>query len=160
MNKVILMGRLTKDPELRYAQDNTSVCTFTIAVDRNLNREKKEQLQIQGKPTADFIRCIVFRNTAEMIGKYFNKGKKILIEGHIQTGSYQNRDGATVWTTDVIVERFHFVESNQNNQNGNYGNGRYQNGNQANYNRQQNGQRSEDLPDDFFEINDDDIPFL
>lgn len=100
MNKVVLMGRLTRDPEIRQAGE-TQVCSFTIAV----NRRKKEQ-----EHDADFPRCVAFGKTAELIGKYFYKGSQICVSGHIQTGSYENRDGYKVYTTDVIVEEMDFVD--------------------------------------------------
>lgn len=105
MNKVILMGRLTRDPEIRYSQgDNQkAIARYTLAVDRRFKRD--------GEPTADFIRCTVFGKPAEFTEKYFRKGTKICISGRIQTGSYTNRDGQKVHTTDVIVEEQDFAES-------------------------------------------------
>lgn len=99
MNNVNLIGRLTKDPDTRYTTDNMAVARFTVAVDR------------YGKDAgADFISCVAFKNTAEFIDKYFRKGMKIGITGHIQTGKYGNKDGKTVYTTDVVVDRAEFVE--------------------------------------------------
>lgn len=99
MNNVNLIGRLTKDPDTRYTTDNMAVARFTVAVDR------------YGKDAgADFISCVAFKNTAEFIDKYFRKGMKIGITGHIQTGKYDNKDGKTVYTTDVVVDRAEFVE--------------------------------------------------
>lgn len=93
------IGRLTKDPDTRYTTDNMAVARFTVAVDR------------YGKDAgADFINCVAFKNTAEFIDKYFRKGMKIGITGHIQTGKYGNKDGKTVYTTDVVVDRAEFVE--------------------------------------------------
>lgn len=93
------IGRLTKDPDTRYTTDNMAVARFTVAVDR------------YGKDAgADFISCVAFKNTAEFIDKYFRKGMKIGITGHIQTGKYDNKDGKTVYTTDVAVDRAEFVE--------------------------------------------------
>lgn len=93
------IGRLTKDPDTRYTTDNVAVARFTVAVDR------------YGKDAgADFISCVAFKNTAEFIDKYFRKGMKIGITGHIQTGKYDNKDGKTVYTTDVVVDRAEFVE--------------------------------------------------
>lgn len=101
MNKVILMGRLTRDPEIRYTQNNMAVARFSIAIDRPRAQDK----------AADFPSCVAFDKAAENIAKYFGKGPKILISGHLQTGSYKNRNGDTVYTTDVIVETWEFVES-------------------------------------------------
>lgn len=104
MNKSILSGRFTADPELSTSND-TTIARFVLAVNR---RYKKE-----GQPEADFIRCTAFGKTAENIGKYFGKGKPILIEGHIQTDSYK-RDGVKHYTTDIIIEAFDFMESGKN----------------------------------------------
>ncbi len=109
MNKVILMGRLTRDPEVRYSQgDNTmAVARFTLAVDRRGRRDANGD----GAQTADFINCVAFRTNAEFIEKYFRQGMRVLITGRIQTGSYTNRDGQKVYTTDVVVEEQEFADS-------------------------------------------------
>ena len=106
MNKVILMGRLTRDPEVRYSQgdSSTAVARFTLAVDRRFKREGDEQ-------TADFVSCVAFGKTGEFFERYGRKGVKFLIEGHIQTGSYTNRDGQKVYTTDVVIDQAEFAES-------------------------------------------------
>ena len=106
MNKVILMGRLTRDPEVRYSQgDNASaVARYTLAVDRRFKREGDGQ-------TADFINCVAFGRSAEFAERYLRQGTKIAITGRIQTGSYTNRDGAKVYTTDIVVEEQEFAES-------------------------------------------------
>ena len=106
MNKVILIGRLTRDPDVRYSQGENSlaVARFTIAVDRRVKRDSGEQ-------TADFISCVAFGRTAEFFEKYFKQGSKVAVEGRIQTGSYTNREGQKVYTTDVVVENAEFVES-------------------------------------------------
>lgn len=106
MNKVILMGRLTRDPEVRYSQGEnaTAVARYTLAVDRRFNRNGDEN-------TADFIGCVAFGRAAEFAEKYFRKGIKIAITGRIQTGSYTNKDGVKVYTTDVVVEEQEFAES-------------------------------------------------
>ena len=107
MNKVMLMGRLTRDPDVRYSQgENAStIARFSLAVDRRFNNSEQ---------TADFISCIAFGKTAEFIEKYFIKGTKIVIEGRIQTGSYTNKDGQKVYTTDVVCEQVEFAESKNN----------------------------------------------
>lgn len=97
------MGRLTKDPEIRYANSGTEIARFTVAVDR---RYKKE-----GEQEADFVNCLAFGKTAEVINKWFSKGNKIAIVGRIQTDSYENKEGQKVYTTDVIVENVDFIES-------------------------------------------------
>lgn len=105
MNKVILIGRLTKDPEVRYSQGNTAtaIARYTLAVDRRFKRENE--------PSADFINCVVFGKAAEFTEKYISKGTKVAVTGRIQTGSYTNKDGQTVYTTDVVVEDQEFAES-------------------------------------------------
>ncbi len=106
MNKVILMGRLTRDPEVRYSQGENSmaIARYTIAVDRRVRRDGDQQ-------TADFINCVAFGRSGEFAEKYFHKGIKIAVTGRIQTGSYTNKDGQRVYTTDVIVEEQEFAES-------------------------------------------------
>ena len=105
MNKVILMGRLTRDPNVRYtAGDNPmGIARYTLAVDRRIKRE--------GEATADFISCIAFGKAAEFAEKYFRQGIRIVVSGRIQTGSYTNRDGNKVYTTDVVVEEQEFAEN-------------------------------------------------
>ena len=108
MNKVILVGRLTRDPEVRYSQgdSSTAVGRYTLAVDRRFKRD--------GEQTADFIGCVAFGRQAEFAEKYLRQGVKIAVTGRIQTGSYTNRDGVKVYTTDVVVEEQEFVESKAN----------------------------------------------
>ena len=101
MNTVALLGRLTQDPNIRNA--STTVATYTLAVDRRFKKD--------GEPTADFIRCVSFGKAAEFAEKYFHKGIKIAITGRIQTGSYEDKDGKTIHTTDIIVESQEFAES-------------------------------------------------
>ena len=105
MNKVILMGRLTRDPEVRYSQGErpVAVARYTLAVNRTFKRA--------GEPDADFINCVTFGRSAEFAEKYFRQGIRIVVSGRIQTGSYTNRDGVKVYTTDVIVEDQEFAES-------------------------------------------------
>ena len=117
MNKVILVGRLTRDPEIR-STANSTMASFSVAVDRRFKQD--------GQPDADFPRVIAWGKTAEFIEKYFHKGMKIAIEGRIQTGSYQNQSGQTIYTTDVIAEAVEFVESKSASQN-NGGGGSTQN---------------------------------
>ena len=105
MNKVILMGRLTRDPEVRYSQGESAnaVARYTLAVDRRFKRD--------GDATADFINCVSFGKVAEFAEKYLRQGVKIAVTGRIQTGSYTNKDGVRVYTTDVVVEEQEFAES-------------------------------------------------
>ena len=105
MNKVILMGRLTRDPEVRYSQgaNSLAIARYTLAVDRRFRRE--------GEATADFIGCVAFGKQAEFAERYLRQGVKIAVTGRIQTGSYTNKDGQKVYTTDVVVEEQEFAES-------------------------------------------------
>ncbi len=106
MNKVILMGRLTRDPEVRYSQGESpmAIARYTLAVDRRFGRNNDDA-------TADFIGCVAFGKAGEFAEKYFRKGTKVAITGRIQTGSYTNKDGVKVYTTDVVVEDQEFAES-------------------------------------------------
>ena len=105
MNKVILMGRLTRNPDVSYSQGEKATCVarYTLAVDRRFRRD--------GEQDADFIRCVAFGRQGEFAEKYLKQGTKIVISGRIQTGSYTNRDGVKVYTTDVVVEEQEFAES-------------------------------------------------
>ena len=107
MNKVILMGRLTRDPDVRYSQSGLAIARYTLAVDRRFVRSNEGGDQ----QTADFISCVVFGKGAEFAEKYLHQGTKIAASGRIQTGSYTNRDGQKVYTTDVVVEDQEFAES-------------------------------------------------
>lgn len=105
MNKVELIGRLTKDPDVRYTQGDKpmAIARYTLAVDRRIKKE--------GEQNADFINCVAFGKLGEFAEKYYRKGTKVAITGRIQTGSYKNKDGNTVYTTDVVVEENEFCES-------------------------------------------------
>lgn len=105
MNKVILMGRLTRDPEVRYSQaaEPIAIARFTLAIDRKVKQE--------GAQAADFINCVAFGKNGEFAEKYLRKGIKIAVIGRIQTGSYTNKDGTKIYTTDIVVEEFEFAES-------------------------------------------------
>lgn len=105
MNKVILMGRLTRDPEIRYSQGerSTAVARYSLAVNRTFKRD--------GDPDADFINCVAFGKQAEFAEKYLRKGTKMAITGRIQTGSYTNKEGVKVYTTDIVIEEQEFAES-------------------------------------------------
>ena len=114
MNKVILIGRLTRDPEVRYSQGETpmAIARYTLAIDRRFKREGEDQ-------TADFISCVAFGRNGEFAEKYLKQGTKIAVTGRIQTGSYTNKDGNKVYTTDVVVEDHEFVESKNSANSGN-----------------------------------------
>lgn len=105
MNKVVLMGRLTRDPEVRYSagENSIAIARYTLAVDRRFKKD--------GEPTADFINCLCFRKAAEFAEKYFRQGIRIVVSGRIQTGSYTNKDGVKVYTTEVVVDEQEFTES-------------------------------------------------
>lgn len=110
MNNVVLMGRLTRDVELRYTQgSNVAYARFNIAVDKNLSKDKKQELESKGQPTADFINVVAWGKLAENISNYTAKGLKILIQGSIQTGSYE-KDGQKVYTTDVLASNVEFID--------------------------------------------------
>ena len=110
MNKTILIGRSTKDADVRYSQGDKpmAIARISLAVDRKFKQD--------GQPTADFINCIAFGKTAEVIEKYVAKGTKIAVVGHIQTGSYTNKDGQKVYTTDVVIDEMEFCESKNSQQ--------------------------------------------
>ena len=107
MNKVILMGRLTRDPETRTSSGDsaTQITRYSLAVDRRFKRD--------GDQSADFINCVAFGKAGEFADKYFRKGMKVAVTGRIQTGSYTNKDGQKVYTTDVVIEEQEFAESKQ-----------------------------------------------
>lgn len=108
MNKVVLMGRLTRDPEVRYSQgaEPLAIARYTLAVDRRVRRDANN-----GEQTADFINCVAFGKNGEFAEKYLKKGTKIAVSGRIQTGSYTNKDGVKVYTTEVVAEEQEFAES-------------------------------------------------
>lgn len=119
MNKAIIMGRLVRDPEVRYSQgeNQMAIARYTLAVNRRFNRNGDEN-------TADFIPCVAFGKQGEFVERYFRKGTKVAVTGRIQTGSYTNKDGVKVYTTEVIVEEQEFAESKNSSggSDGNYGN--------------------------------------
>ncbi len=149
MNKVILMGRLVRDPDIRYSNEEnaTAVARFTLAVDRRFKRD--------GEQNADFISCISFGKSAEFAEKYLRKGIKLVVTGRIQTGSYTNRDGNKVYTTDVVVEEQEFAESKKASE-ANSGSG------QSNQNSRQSMNTPEPGSDGFMNIPDgidEELPF-
>ena len=124
MNKVLIIGNLTRDPELLTTSNDNSVCKFTIAANRKFKNA-------DGEYDVDFINCVAWRKTGEFINKYFNKGKKIAVEGMIQTRKYEDKQGNNRTAVDVVVDQAEFVESKQSNKN----------------------------TDDFEQVPDDDLPF-
>ena len=134
MNKVILMGRLTRDPEIRYSQGENAmaIARYTLAVDRRFKKDGNSD------QSADFISCVAFGKTAEFAERYLHQGTKLVVEGRIQTGSYTNKDGQKVYTTDVVVETFDFIDSNSSNR---------------------NNTSNSSMDDDFTPVDDGDMPF-
>ncbi len=123
MNKVILMGRLTRDPEVRYSQgaNQTAVARFSVAVDRRFKRD--------GEPDADFFNCTCFGKQAEFVERYLHKGTKILLSGRVQNDNYTNKDGQMVYSVRIMVDEIEFAESkNSAGNDGGYNNGGYNNG--------------------------------
>ena len=142
MNNVTLIGRLTRDPEVRYTSGTQmAVARFTIAVDRQFKRD--------GEPTADFIPIVAFGKTAELCERFISKGRQVAVEGRIQTGSYTNKDGNKVYTTDVVANRVEFLEWGDRAGGSGFGQS------------QSSASQSMDMgiPEGFSAIDDDDIPF-
>lgn len=156
INRVVLVGRLTKDPELRYTPSGIPVTRFTMAVNRTFTNQ-------QGEREADFINCIAWRKQAENLANYMRKGSQIGIDGRIQTGSYEGQDGKRVYTTEVVADSIQFLES-KNPQNNSYSNSNYQSS--FNQEEQQNGYsgQNHENNDPFGRYNEtiepsDDLPF-
>lgn len=147
MNSVVLIGRLTKDPEVRYTDSQMAVGAFTLAVDRPKKKDRQEQ-------TADFIRITTFGKIAENCSRYLSKGRQAAVQGRIQTGSYINKDGQKVYTTDVVATSVEFIGSSKSSgdsgSSGSYGGSGYQ---------QNQPQQWDDIPPGFEEIDNDDVPF-
>ena len=109
MNNVVLIGKLTRDPEMRVLQSGTATTRFTLAVDRAMSKEKKQEAQGKGNPTADFVPVTVWGKQAESCANYLTKGRMVAVSGRITTGSYE-KEGKTVYTTEVTAERVQFLE--------------------------------------------------
>ena len=153
INNLVLVGRLVRDPELRYTKNQSAVCSFSLALDRPLSREKKEEAKQEGRPTADFPRINVWGKMAESCSKYLQKGSICGVVGRIQTGSYQDKDGKMVYTTDVLAERVKFLDTKPSGPSG---------GNKTSNVSNINDYKDDDdfFNDDFTEIEDDGrIPF-
>lgn len=145
INNVVLVGRLTKDPDLRYTASGTGVATFTLAVNRNFTNQ-------DGNRDADFINCVIWRKSAETLANYAKKGTLLGVIGRIQTRSYENQQGQRVYVTEVVAERFNYLEKREGNSNS------------SNSQKQSNNQQSFDRSSDPFsgssiDISDDDLPF-
>ena len=162
MNLVALIGNLARDPDIRYSQNQMAIARFTVAINRYVKN---------GEDQADFIRVVAFDKTAQLIEKYFRKGSKIAVEGRIQTGSYQDKDGKTVYTTDVIANRIEFVEKRGQGGGSNQGFGDSEPTFGGNFDQPQNSPQGQtpqasapaepEIPEGFssFEDDDDDVPF-
>lgn len=168
MNRVILIGRLTRDPELRYTQNNQAVASFTLAVDKRLSREKRAEAESLNRPTADFIRITVWGKQGENASRYLRKGSQCAVEGSINTGSYQDREtGKTVYTTEVWANNVEFIGSKSDNQSSGYSNSNYgdnqdygnnnygDNQDYGNNNYSQTGYQKNDKSQEAFDDNDD-----
>lgn len=151
INNVVLVGRLTRDAELRYTPSNVAVATFTLAVNRNRKNEN-------GEREADFINCVIWRQAAENLANWAKKGSLIGVTGRIQTRNYENQQGQRVYVTEVIAEQFQMLESRNHQEQGNYGsqgqNNSFQSGNSSSggYNSPFGSSSPKD-------ISDDDLPF-
>ncbi len=165
INRAILVGRLTRDPELRRTQNDIPVTTFTLAVNRTFRNQ-------QGEQEADFINCVVWRRQAENVAKYVNKGSLVGVEGRIQSRSFDDQEGNRRFVTEIVADSVQFLEtkaSQQNQQqnyndnyNDNYAGGGYnQNQNQHSNNNGQNNNNNKQKPDDLKDIDiaEDDLPF-
>ncbi len=142
MNNVVLIGRLTRDPELRYIPSGQAVSTFSLAVDKNLSKEKKQEMESRNQPTADFVNIVVWGRTAENCANYLVKGRLVGVQGRIQSGSYDAKDGTKRYTTDVVAQTVEFLEW----------------GDKPQGDTQSQGSDNSDLQD-FHPIDNDDIPF-
>lgn len=162
MNKVVLIGYLTKKPELRYTQSGQAVTQFTLAVDKNLSREKRQEMEAQGRPTADFPRIVVWGKQAESLCQYLGKGSRCAIEGSIQTGSYQDNSGNHVFTTDIVAQHVEFLSGSSHNSTEYNSNTKTRQGRQNGSQEQIGANNNDDdfFEDDFQEIDDGNaIPF-
>lgn len=109
MNKICITGRITRDLELKHTQGGTANVSFSLAVDKGLSRQKREEFEAQGRPTADFPRIVVWGQMAENLARYCGKGSQIAVVGRIETGSYEDKDGKMVYTTDIVAENVEFL---------------------------------------------------
>ncbi|HHV27656.1 single-stranded DNA-binding protein [Anaerosalibacter bizertensis] len=144
MNNVVLIGRLTRDPELRFLPVNgTPVSNFSLAVDKQISKEKKQEMESKGQPTADFINIVVWGKQAENCANYLAKGRLTAVQGRLQSRSYEAKDGTRRYITEVVAERVQFLEWGDNNRSSDF------------------SQSTSDYPDieGFHPVDDDDIPF-
>lgn len=158
INRVVLVGRLTKDPDLRYTPSGVAVARFTLAVNRTFTNS-------QGEKEADFINCTVWRKQAENAANYLKKGHLAGVEGRIQTGSYEGQDGKRIYTTEVVADSVQFLEpksqssQRENNQNQNQNNGQYHQGSNQQDHSYAGAQNDPFTGNGPIEVSDDDLPF-
>lgn len=114
MNKIILMGRLVRDPEIRTTSGGMAVAIITVACNRPLSKDKKQEAEAKGQPTADFIRCKTFGQRAETLERYTEKGSRIVVEGRLEIGSYKNKDGHAVNTSEIVIDNFEIIDFKEN----------------------------------------------
>lgn len=155
INNVVLVGRLTKDPDLKYTGSGTAVATFTLAVNRNFTNQS-------GEREADFINCVIWRKSAETLANYAKKGVLIGVTGRIQTRSYDNQQGQKVYVTEVIADNFQLLESKKADSSQNTQGGGVSNSQTNNYTRNQqnrNNDESDPFGNSSIDISDDDLPF-
>ena len=152
MNSVILIGRLSRDPDVRYTQSQLAVARFTVAVDRPPRRDAQGD-----QPTADFIDVTAFGKTAEIIERFFTKGRWICVQGRIQNNNYTNKDGATVYTYQVVADRIEFV--GKKGQDGGNGGGANAGGGFSGQSQSRGGSQDLGIPEGFSALEDDDMPF-
>lgn len=159
MNSVTLLGRLTRDPELTYNNSTgNAMVRFSIAVDKQLSREKKQEMEANNQPTADFINIVCWGRLAETVNQYTAKGKRILVQGRIQTGSYEAQDGSRRYTTDIIANSVEFIDWKDRDSGSSYSSPAADLPRNSHTN---NASKSEDdfFGDDFSPVDDDRIPF-
>lgn len=152
MNTVLLIGRLTKDPEINHTRSGQTVASFTLAVDKGLSKEKKEEAEAANRPTADFPRIIAWGNLAENAARYLGRGSQCAVLGRIQTGSYEDREtGKMVYTTDVIASNIEFLSKLSQNQGQNERNYNSNTNTSQGYKNQSGGNYGSNNEDDFFD---------
>ncbi|MGM0174119.1 single-stranded DNA-binding protein [Enterococcus sp. DIV0800] len=149
INNVVLVGRLTKDPDLKYTASGTGVATFTLAVNRNFTNQ-------DGNREADFINCVIWRKSAETLANYAHKGTLLGVTGRIQTRNYENQQGQRVYVTEVVAENFQLLESRAKNEQQENNNG---NNFTRNYEQNKNNNESDPFKGSSIDIGDDDLPF-
>ncbi|MBY0584546.1 single-stranded DNA-binding protein [Murdochiella sp. Marseille-P8839] len=165
MNQVTIMGRLTRAPELTY--NNTTgnaMVRFSVAVDKKLSREKKQEMESRNQPTADFINCVCWGKLAETVNNFTAKGKRVIVEGRLQTGSYEAQDGSRRYTTDVVANAVEFIDWKDRDGFGGGDASRTSGANNFPKNNQAASPANSDGGDDFFDANfspvdDERIPF-